>query len=169
MKTKKEERPILKIEITLIDKLLEISGWFILIIQWAITLYYFSNLPNAIPTHYNFTGQPDGFGNKLTIFILPILSTVLFVGMTILNKFPHIFNYPLKITYQNAERQYTIATRLIRYLKFIVALAFSTIVLMIFQTASNKISGFSIWFLLLFIGLIFIPMVYAIVKLFKKT
>lgn len=169
MTANKEDRPILKIELSLTDKLLEIFGWLILIFLWTMTLLKYSNLLETIPMHYNFTGQPDNFGNKTTIFILPILSTLLFVGMTILNKYPHVFNYPKKITNQNAERQYTIATRLIRYLKIIIVFSFSIIVLMTSHTANDKISGFGIWFLALFIGLIYISMIYAIVKLFKTS
>jgi hypothetical protein len=89
--------------------------------------------------------------------------------MTILNRFPHVFNYPKKITNQNAERQYTIATRLIRYLKFIVVLGFSIIALITSQAASDKITGLVIWFLLISTGLIYIPLFYAMVKLFKTT
>lgn len=168
MSTNKEDRPILKIELTLTDKLIEIFGWLILISLWKMTLLRFSNFPDTIPIPYNFAGQPDNSGNKATIFILPILSTLLFVGMTILNKFPHIFNYPKKITHQNAETQYTIVTRLIRYLKFIIVFSFS-IFFVTSQTANDKISGLEIWFLSLFVGLIYIPMIYAIVKLFKTT
>jgi len=164
-----EDRPTIKIKLTLIDKLLELFSWLILILQWALILLNYSNFPEIIPMHYNFAGQPDSFGCKTTILILPILSTFLFTGMTILNRFPHIFNYPKKITNQNAERQYTIATRLIRYLKFIIIATFSIIVLMTSQTAKNKISGLGILFLPLFLILIYIPMIYAIVKLFKTT
>lgn len=169
MSTNKEDRPILNIELTLTDKLLEIFGWLILISLWMMTLLIFSKFPDIIPIHYNFEGQPDNYGNKATIFLFPILSTLLFVGMTILNKFPHIFNYPIKITHQNAERQYTIATRLIRYLKFIIVVSFAIIAFMTSQTANGRISGLGIWFLPLFIGLIYIPMIFAIVKLFKTT
>ena len=95
---------------------------------------------------------------------MPILSTILFVGMTILNKYPHIFNYPSKITIENAERQYTIATKLIRYLKLIIVITFSFIA---FQIANEQQNGSGIWFIPVFIGLIYIPLIYAIIKLFK--
>lgn len=165
MKSSNEERPVLKIKRTLTDKLLEVGGWVILALLWVVLILKYTNIPDTIPTHYNITGKPDGFGNKTTIFLLPILGTILFVGMTILNNFPHIFNYPTKITNQNAERQYTIATKLIRYLKFIIILTFSTIVFMVFLSANDQLSGLGIWFIPVFLGLIFIPLIYAIVKL----
>ena len=169
MAANKEERPILKIELSLWDKSLEILGWFVLILFWIITVLNYSKIPGTIPTHFDFAGKPDGFGDKSTIFILPVLTSILFIGMTILNRFPHIFNYPSNITNQNAERQYIIATKLIRYLKLIVVLAFSSIGLMTSLTANNKLSGLGIWFLPLFMGIIIIPIIYAIKKLFKAT
>ena len=169
MTSNKKERPIVKIELTLWDKSLEMLGWFILIMFWILTILNYSNIPGTIPTHFDLTGKPDGFGDKSSIFILPVISSVLYIGMTILNRFPHIFNYPTKITNQNAERQYTIATKLIRYLKLVVVFAFSSIGLMTSLTANNILSGLGIWFLPLFMGLVFLPLIYSIIKLFKAT
>ena len=169
MKYSNVERPVLRIKLTSADKLLEVGGWIILSLLWLILILKFTYIPDTIPIHYSVTGKPDSFGNKTTIFLLPILGTLLFVGMTILNNYPHIFNYPTKITNRNAERQYKIATKLIRYLKFIIVLTFSLIVFMTFQTVNDKLSGLGIWFIPIIIGLIYIPLIYAIIKLFKIT
>lgn len=164
MKTGNEERPVLKIKLTLADKISELGGWIILSLLWVFLILNFNSIPDTIPVHYNITGKADSFGGKMTIFFMPILSTILFVGMTILNKYPHIFNYPSKITIENAERQYTIATKLIRYLKLIIVITFSFIA---FQIANEQQNGSGIWFIPVFIGLIYIPLIYAIIKLFK--
>jgi uncharacterized membrane protein len=169
MTVNKEERPILKIELSFLDKFVEILGWFILIMFWIMTVLNYSNLPSSIPTHFDFVGRPDGFGDKSTIFVLPVLCSVLYLGMTILNRFPHIFNYPTKITNQNAERQYAIATRLIRYLKLIIVLTFSTIGLMTSLTANNKLSGLGIGFLPVFLGLVIVILIFSLFKFLKKT
>ncbi|MFM7765447.1 MAG: DUF1648 domain-containing protein, partial [Sphingomonadales bacterium] len=125
------------------------------------------NLPDTIPTHYNGAGQADGFGGKGYILTLPLIATVLFIGLTILNKFPHIFNYPTNITQDNALRQYTNATRLIRYLKFIIAVIFGLIAFKTIQNANGQADGLGIWFLPLTLGLIFIPLTYYIIKTLK--
>ncbi len=57
-----EERPKIKVELTATDKLLEYIGWALLVAVWVLTLVNFSHLPEIIPTHYNATGQTDGFG-----------------------------------------------------------------------------------------------------------
>ncbi|PKQ65956.1 DUF1648 domain-containing protein [Raineya orbicola] len=161
------ERPKLKLELTTFDKMLEILGWASILAIWGLTIINYSNLPDTIPIHYNGAGQADGFGGKKTILTLPLIATVLFIGMTILNKFPHIFNYPTNITQDNALRQYTNATRLIRYLKFIIVIIFGLIAFKTIQNPNGQADGLGVWFLPMTLGLIFIPMTYYIIKTLK--
>jgi uncharacterized membrane protein len=164
-----EERPKIKLELTTADKTFEIIGWLLVISVWGLTITNYANLPETIPTHYNGAGQADEFGGKATILTLPLIATVLFVGLTILNKFPHIFNYPTNITQDNALRQYTNATRMIRYLKLIIVVIFGLIEFKTIQNANGQADGLGIWFLPMTLGLIFIPLIYFVVKLFKAT
>jgi uncharacterized membrane protein len=160
-------RPRIKIELTVIDKAVEIIGWIALLTIWVLVISSYSNLPDTIPTHYNGVGKADGFGSKTIILIFPLIATIFFVGMTILNKFPYIFNYPTKITVENALRQYTSATRLLRYMKLILVTLFGIIAFKTIQGANGKSFGLGVWFLPLTMGLIFIPLTYFITKLFR--
>ena len=83
----------------------------------------------------------------------------MFFGLTILNMFPVIFNYPVKITQENALKQYTNATRLIRYLKLVIVLIFGIIAFNMIQNAQGHEEGMGIWVLPLMPGLIFIPLI----------
>ena len=163
------ERPKLKLELTTFDKTLEILGWTSILAIWVLTISNYSNLPDTIPIHYNGAGQADGFGGKDNILTLPLIATVLFIGLTILNKFPHVFNYPTNITADNALRQYTNATRMIRYLKLIIVVIFGLIAFKTIQNANGQADGLGIWFLPMTLGLIFIPLIYFLVKSFKAT
>jgi len=162
-----EERPKIKLEHTKADKAFEIIGWVLVISVWGFTVKNYANLPETIPLHYNLAGQADGFGGKATILTLPVIATVLFVGLTFLNKFPHIFNYPTNITQHNALRQYTNATRMIRYLKLVIVVIFGLIAFKTIQNGNGEANGLGIWFLPLTLGLIFIPLIYFLIKSFK--
>lgn len=164
-----EERPIIKLELTTADKTFEIIGWLLIISLWGLIITKYAHLPETIPTHYNGAGQADGFGGKTTILTLPLIATILFVGMTILNKFPHIFNYPSNITQDNALRQYTNATRMIRYLKLIIVIIFGLIAFKTIQNSNGQANGLGIWFLPMTLGLIFIPLIYFVAKSLKRT
>ncbi len=85
-----EERPKVKLELTTTDKVFELLGWLSIVAVWILTIKNYNNLPEIIPIHFNGSGQADGFGGKATILTLPIVSTILFIGMTVLNKFPHL-------------------------------------------------------------------------------
>lgn len=163
------ERPKIKLKLTTTDKALEIFGWISILAIWILTIANYTKLPDTIPTHYNGGGQADGFGGKATILTLPLIATVLFVGLAILNKFPHVFNYPTNITEDNALSQYTNATRLIRYLKFIIIIIFGLITLQTIRNANGETSGLGIWFLPLTLGLIFIPLTFFVIKSIKTT
>ena len=160
-------RPRIRIELTVTDKAIEIIGWFALLAIWVLVISNYSNLPDTIPTHYNGMGNADGFGNKTNILILPLIANILFVGITIINKFPYIFNYPTQITEENALRQYTNATRMLRFMKLILVILFGLITFKTIQGANGQSFGPSVWFLPLTLGLIFIPLSYFITKSFR--
>lgn len=157
-------RPKIKITLTTTDKTFEIIGWLSIVAVWGLIFTNYSNLPDTIPTHYNGTGQADGFGGKDVIFTLPLIATILFIVLTVLNNFPHIFNYPTNITQNNAFRQYTNATRLIRFLKIIIVFIFGLITFKTIQNANGEAGGLGVLFLPLTIGLLFIPLIYFVIK-----
>ncbi len=161
-------RPIIKIELTQSDKIIEILGWIFIGILWLLTVYFFSLLPATIPTHFNAYGKVDDYGSKATILILPIISSVLFIGLTILNKYPQIFNFPSEITEENALKQYTLATRMIRILKLSLALVFSLIFIQICLASSGITVGFGILLLPVTLLLIFVPIGYFVIKMFRS-
>ena len=162
-----DERPKIKLDLTNTDKVIEFTGWTLLIGTWILAILSFSDLPESIPTHFNGAGEADGFGGKNNIFVLPIIGTILFFGMTMLNKNPHIFNYPKAITNENALRQYSNATRMIRVLKLIIVFVFGLILVMTLQNTNGNADGLGTWFLPLTIGLFIIPTLYFLIKSMK--
>jgi len=49
---------------------------------------------STIPVHYGFSGQPDAWGGKIELLELPVVSVLLYFGLTLLARYPHKFNYP---------------------------------------------------------------------------
>jgi len=160
--------PKIKIEITIGDKIIESIACLLLCIMWVYIIVIYENLPDIIPIHYNALGSPDNFGKKWMILSLPIVSTVLFIGLTLLNYFPESFNYPTKINEDNALIQYTYATRLIRYLKLVIVFIFGILLYQTTRYPLNQNDGVGIWFLPLFLGLIFIPLIFYVLKSVKS-
>ena len=40
----------------------------------GVTAWYYPELPDRIPTHWNIRGEVDGYGGKRTLFLLPVMS-----------------------------------------------------------------------------------------------
>jgi len=162
-----EERPKIKLSFTPIDKAFEITGWLMLFSIWILVIANYSEMPDVIPNHYDITGKADGYGGKSSVLGLVSIATALFAGLTILNKFPHIFNYPGKVTEVNALVQYKNSTRFIRYLKLVIVILFWFIAFKTIQHAKGTNDDLGMWVLPLTLGLIFIPLVYTIIKSIK--
>jgi len=157
------KRPRIKLQLNQTDKILEIVGWISVVGIWALPLINYFDLPEIIPIHFNGAGKANGFGNKTHIFVLPIISTLPFIGLTILNKRPHVFNYPSQITKENAFRQYTNATRMMRVLKLVIVLLFGLIVFRKIQIINGHADGLGTWFLPFTIGLFIILTIYFLI------
>lgn len=162
------KRPRVKIKLSAIDKVIEITGWSLVLAVWIFTLLSYTNLPATVATHYNVMGEADDWSAKSSIFLLPLIATALFVGLTVLNKYPHIFNYAVEITKDNAMRQYRMATRLIRYLKFIIVIIFGLItILSVRNSADGTDQTLGVWFVPMIVILTSLPLIIYLIKSIK--
>ena len=150
---------------------MEAAGRLLLAGLWGLALFAYAKLPSTIPTHFNGAGLADGFGPKATLLLLPMLATLLYVVITavskVLNKSPHLLNYPVTITPGNAAAQYANAAHLVGALKIVLVAVFILLVFRNYAVASGQASGLGTWFLPLVLAMIFVPMSYFVVKAFR--
>ncbi len=157
VKTKKT--PKFLPETPVFDSKLEWVGIIALVISWGFSLYVYRVSSGDLPTHFDATGKVDAYGNKITVLVLPLISTLLFAGMSWLNHYPEKFNYPIKITERNKEAEYRAAMRTIRGMKLAVVLVFLLITMAIFiseNSAGNKVVA---WLLPSILLLSFAPLI----------
>ena len=159
------ERPKIKVPLNSFDKSVEVLSLLAIIAIWGIAIYYFPKLPDTIPTHFNVSGAVDDYGSKLTIFLLPGIGSILYVLLTLLNKFPHVFNYTKEITQDNALAMYSIATQMMRVLKFVISLIFLVISYGTIEAISAKGGFLGIWLLPMILCAVFGPTIYYIIKM----
>ncbi len=157
-------KPELKIPLTTTDKIIEIIGVVFVLGLWILTLSNYADLPETIPTHYGINGKADAFGDKQSIFILPIVATLLYVLLSVVSKYPHTFNYIIEITPKNAEYQYKISTRMMRILKISIICVFMLIVYNDIQNGKGNTDGLSVCFFPTTMLLIFTPIIYGLIK-----
>ena len=164
-----KERPKINLKLTLIDWVLEAICLLSIVGIWLLTLVYYRELPEIIPIHYNLTGDVDSFGRKVNLLSLPSISTIIYLGLTILNKYPHTFNYPKSFTKENAREMYRATSQIMRLLKLVSILIFGMIILETIQTVNGNSDELKIWFT--FSPFIFslIPLIYILYFAKNKT
>ena len=157
-----QTRPVIKLSLSPLDKKMEWAGAILLVLLWLFTGWSYFQLPAIIPVHFNGAGKADSYGSKMTLFIMPVLGTLIYLGITQLNKYPHIFNYMTAITEENAHRQYSIATRMLRFLKLAIVIIFSLIIVFVYLSATGASDGPGPWFLPLILVIILLPTIIGI-------
>jgi len=137
----------IKIQLTKTDWVFEIISVIAVLFSVGFALLFYKDLPDTIVVHFNALGKADGFGNKSILFVLPIIAIVVYISFTFTSKVSQIFNYPFKITEENAARQFQNAVLTIRILKTVVAVIFSYLTFATVQNGLGKMQGLDSWFL----------------------
>ena len=136
-----------------------------LVLLVGVVLYLVVNwntIPDKIPGHYNAAGEIDRVGDKAELVMLPIVGWLMYLGLTIIEHFPQIWNTGVTVTEENRERVYRIAKNMLSTVKLIMVVNF---VYLTFN--SSKATPLPVWFLPVFLGAIFGSLIFFIVKLVK--
>ena len=99
-------RPRVDVPRSPFERVLTVLAAAILIASFSVVGWYWPRLPASVPVHFNAAGQIDGYGSKLSLLAFPAIFTVMFVVLSALERVPWIYNYPWRITPENAARQY---------------------------------------------------------------
>ena len=133
--------------------------------MWYPIITQYSYLPDSVPIHFNTQGMPDDYGEKSTLLLLPIIGTFAYVLLTILNKFPHIFNFPNEITEENAPKMYKIATTMMRLIKLTTTGILTIIIYLAIQTALGNAEGLGSNFIIISSIAFIVPLAYFGIEL----
>ena len=154
------KQPAIQLQRTILQRILDFLVLGALCFYWVSVINVYPTLPDLIPTHFGLDGIPDTFGSRNSIFLLPIIATVLVILMTTLSFMPHLFSYPVRVDRTNAQKQYSMAVSYLLLTQLIVIILFILIdyhtVLVVFDKG-NKINPYCIPFLIV---ALFIPSVF---------
>lgn len=132
----------------------------------GIVLYViitWKSIPDMIPGNYNIAGEIDKYSSKNSIWILIVVQILLFTMMSVLERFPNIWNTGVQITDENVERVYTNLRNMQTYLKMMIMIYFSY---MTFQSiGGGNLHSMSVF---VFLVLVFGGMAVFLVKVFKN-
>lgn len=131
------KHPRLAVEPTSADHFMNGVALAGLLLSWALVLMSWSGLPDSVPRHFGFSGEPDAWGHRGLLFLLPSIGLFQCIILVAIQRIPHSFNYPWPITPENASVQYRRAIRLIQLLNLMIQWFFCAVVWETIQIANG--------------------------------
>jgi len=147
------KRPKIKVPLQQLDIVLELVTISLLLLTCIYAIVQYSNLPETIPTHFNAAGEADDFGHKSSIFFIPAIGIALYLLLFILNKYPHMHNYMVNITEENALKNYRFSTRILRFVNVFCVTLMAYITFVIIKSSEGEKFAIGKWFLPVVIGI----------------
>lgn len=161
------KRPNIRPEWSVLEKILQIVCVLLLIVHLILLIKAWNVLPDNIPKHFGFAGKPDGYGSKSSLLFLPILSAVFYVLLTILERFPRIYNFSREITKRNAAFLYQAAREMLVCMKTEVLAVFLYVDFATVKMAQGAWNGLGWWLSIVFLIVLFGSMGFYINKMAK--
>ncbi|UPW83016.1 DUF1648 domain-containing protein [Lysinibacillus sp. Ag94] len=156
-------RPILKLPKTRYEKILDCigGGLFILSILYIVGMW--GQLPEKIPGHFNGAGEVNRWGSKIELLILPFIGILLWILLGLLEKIPHIHNYPARLNESNVKAFYLNSRKILNEIKNLCLLIFTAISFQMVRIALGEAESLGWWFLPLVLIVTAIPIIRGIV------
>lgn len=161
-----DERPNIKIPLSWKDKTLILTATILFVFILLYLKMVWSDIPEVIPTHFGFSGAPDRFGSKSSLFIIIIIGAGIHILLSFLSKIPKFYNYPVSVTEKNAEVLYKIGRQLILLIDLEASVLINVLAWNDIQVALGKMHGVAPEMFMI-IGIIFFTIIYETVRMVK--
>ncbi len=150
------------IRYSFLGKMLEVAGIASLIAIVFLPLINYAGLPDEIPSHFNFKGLPDAWSSKSSIWALPIIAAVLYIGLSALNFFL-LKKQIAKNSGNNNPAVLGQVLRLMQTLKLSLNIGFLYIVYATIQVSHESFEGLGLWFLPVYLMvMIILPLIFIV-------
>lgn len=113
-----DEQPKVKLGRTIESTVFEVVQGIILLVSWVLIWLMLRHAGDTIPTHINFSGQPDAWGSTCEAYVFAAVFSVASIALMWCAYWPHIINMPVAI---RTSRQVLLKSRAAR----VCALIFS--------------------------------------------
>ena len=147
-------RPILELPKTKRERVWDYIGGGIFLASIFYIIVIWGKLPDEVPAHFNGAGEVNRWGSKVELFILPFIGLFLWILMGLLEKAPHMHNYPARLNESNVEAFYLNSRKLLNEIKNLCLILFAIISVQIVRIALGEAQSLGWWFLpILLIGM----------------
>lgn len=151
------------------DRVIKAITLLVLIFMWAFVIISYPTLPKKIATHFDFNGKADDFGSKNTIWLLPILASIVSIGFDLLIRFPIQKSYLNNTDTEIATLQYHSSIRLLRIIGLIIAMMFFYITYQVIIPDTSDSPKTDVWFIPILVVSLHAPTIYLAYRFSNKV
>lgn len=112
-----EGRPIYRFQRDFEERIADAISALALVGGFGVIFWFWSQIPDRAAIHFNWRGEPDGWGSKYLLLLIPFIAAALVLFLGVIRRVPHRFNYLRPITEANALRCYRIARATIAWIQ----------------------------------------------------
>ncbi len=163
-----EDRPKVKVKKDKVDIAIEILTFTLLLFSFLFIGYHYSNLPEQIPAHFGYSGEVNRYDEKSMIWLLPVILSVVCWVIFSLNDYPHLYNYPEKITEENAKKYYKESVKMMRFINLGMAMLSFLVTYETVTIALNNTTRFSLLTNVLILTIVGFMTIIPIIMVFKN-
>jgi len=153
----------LKLPKTKYEKIWDFIGGGLFVLSILYILVMWGQLPENIPGHFNSAGEVNRWGSKIELLILPFIGIVLWILLGLLEKVPHIYNYPARLNERNVEAFYLNSRKILNEIKNLCLIIFTVISFQIVRIALGEAESLGWWLLRVVLIVTAIPIIRGIV------
>ena len=146
------------------------------VVSWVIAIYYWDKLPNSIPTHFGFNGQPGDWSAKslFSVFFLPAIQTLMQVGFVFLYYKPQYSDMPttmwlMTIDKKNREHAFELIRKMLVGTSLWIGALFTYITFGMNISAVNETSGLISWVMFALIGGMLVWLAFWTFRVYRAT
>lgn len=143
---------IMKIKLDAADKIFGVMSLLFFITNILIVAFSIGSLPDIVPTHFNFKGEPNDYSSKNTLWAIPVLSGFIYMLTGLITGNPELYNYPSQKI--DKEAMYKLGSKLMRSLRAWILFFIAIITFMVVQAAKTGTAKGSVWLLLFIFAII---------------
>lgn len=160
-------RPILKLPKTKFEKIWDYIGFGIFMLSILYIFIMWGKIPEEVPGHFNGAGEVDRWGSKIELFILPFIGVFLWILLSLLEKAPHMHNYPARLNENNVKAFYLNSRKSLNEIKNLCLIIFAVISFQMVRIAIGEIETIGWWLLPIVLIGTAIPIIKGIIATFN--
>lgn len=145
-----------------LDIIAEVICIAVLAFTTIYVIFMYIQLPDKIPVHYNASGIIDRYGSKIELFILLVVAWGMYLGLSVVAKFPQTWNTGVTVTAKNKDKVYRITKNMLKTVKMEIVMIFCYI-----AYNTTKLENLPSKFMIIFLGIMFSTIILFAVQLLK--